>query len=61
MVRELEEHIVSLLQKSDGALALSEIAVRLGKPEKTVYKSLRKLFENGKIEAVNRQYKLTKK
>jgi DNA-binding IclR family transcriptional regulator len=61
VVQELEEQIISLLEKSNSPLALSEIALRLGKPEKTVYKSLRKLFEKGKVESVNRQYRLSKK
>ena len=60
-MQELEERILSLLETSTTALTLSEIALRLEKPEKAIYKSLRKLFEKGKIGCVNRQYSLSKK
>ena len=60
-MRELEERIVSLLGTPSTALTLSEIALRLEKPEKAVFKSLRKLFEEGKVRCVNRQYSLLEK
>ena len=59
-MRELEKRIVSLLRTSN-ALTLSEIALRLGKPEKAVYRSLRRLFEEGEVKGVNRQYSLSEK
>jgi ubiquitin len=39
-------------------LTLAEIAGKSGEPEKKVFKSLRKLFENKMIDCENRQYKL---
>jgi len=44
-------------------MSLIEIADQIGKPPKTVFKSLRKLFEEGKIDCdlKNRQYTIAKK
>jgi predicted transcriptional regulator len=56
---KLESQIVSVLQNSDKPLTLSEIALQIAASEKKVYKSLRKLFEKGKIDCNNRRYKLT--
>jgi DNA-binding IclR family transcriptional regulator len=59
VVEKLESQIVSALQNSGKPLTLSEIALQVGIPEKKVYKSLRKLFEKGKIDCNNRRYRLT--
>ena len=61
LVQDLEEKIVSLLEKSNSPLTLSEIAVQLEVPEKKVYKSLRKLFEKSMINCVSRKYAISKK
>ncbi|KPV62478.1 MAG: hypothetical protein AOA66_1333 [Candidatus Bathyarchaeota archaeon BA2] len=60
---KVEDQIISVLEKSRKPLSLVEIAEQIGKPPKTVFKSLRKLFEKGKIECdnKNRQYTLAKK
>ncbi len=40
-------------------MTLKEIAAKVSKPEKTVFKALRRLFEKEKVNCVNRQYSLT--
>ena len=57
---KLEEDVVALLKNSP-PLTLAEIAEKLGKPEKAVYKALRRLFEKELIDSVNRKYALSKK
>ena len=57
---KLDEDVVELLENSQ-PLTLSEIAEKLGKPEKAVYRALRRLFERELIDCVNRKYALTKK
>ena len=57
---KLEEIVTSALKSSDKALTLSEIAEKIGQPEKKVYKELRGLFEKGLIETENRHYSLAK-
>jgi len=47
---KLEEQIVALLKNSQSPLTLVEIAEKLGKSPKGVFKSLRKLFEEGKVD-----------
>jgi len=56
---KLEDEILNLLSKSE-PLTLMEIAERLNKTPKAVFKSLRKLFEEGKIscDARTRRYTL---
>jgi DNA-binding IclR family transcriptional regulator len=58
----VEEQIVGLLKKSESPLTLVEIAEKLGKPPKSVFKALQKLFSEGKIDCDNRtrQYTLAK-
>ena len=58
---KLEEQIVSLLETSGSAFTLSEIALRVEKPQKTVFKALRKLFGKGKVDCENRRYELSKR
>jgi len=59
---KVEDQIISVLENSGKSLSLVEIADQIGKPPKTVFKSLRKLFEEGKINCDNksRQYTLAK-
>jgi len=59
---KIDEQIVSLLENSDKPLTLVEIANQMGKPSKTVFKSLRKLFNEGKVDcdAKTRRYTLAK-
>jgi len=60
---KVEDQIISVLENSRKPLGLAEIADQIGKPPKTVFKSLRKLFTQGKIDCdnKNRQYMLAKK
>jgi DNA-binding Lrp family transcriptional regulator len=57
---KLDEDVIALLKNSP-PLTLAEIAERLGKPEKAVYKAVRRLFEKELIDSVNRKYALSKK
>lgn len=56
---KLDEDVIALLKNSQ-PLSLAEIAEKLGKPEKTVFKALRRLFEKELIDCVDRRYALTK-
>jgi len=60
---KVEDQIISVLKNSRKPLNLFEIADQIRKPPKTVFKSLRKLFEEGKVDCDvrNRQYTLAKK
>ena len=60
---KLHKQIVSLLETLEKPLSLVEVAEQVGKPEKTVFKALRKLFSDGTIECdnKNRTYYLAKK
>jgi len=59
---KVEKQIVSLLETSDKPLTLVEIADQIGKPSKTVFKSLRKLFDKGKVDCdvKTRRYTIAK-
>jgi len=59
---KVEDQIISVLESSNKPLSLVEIASQIGKPPKTVFKSLRKLFEKGKVDCdvKNHQYLLAK-
>jgi len=59
---KLDEQVFSILKNSSKPLTLSEIADQMGKPPKTVFKALQKLFEEGKIDCdiKNRQYIVAK-
>jgi len=61
-VGKVEDQIVSVLENSRKPLKLIEIVDQIGKPQKTVFKSLRKLFEEGKInfDVKSREYTLAK-
>lgn len=58
---KLEDEILNLLKTSE-PLTLLEIAERLNKTPKAVFRSLRKLFEEGKIscDPKTRRYALEK-
>jgi len=60
---KVDKQIVSLLEKSDEPLTLAEIANQIEKPSKTVFKSLQKLFGEGKVDCdvKTRRYALAKK
>ena len=47
---KMDEQVLELLKSSGNPLTLNEIAEKMGKPSKAVYKALRKLFEQGKID-----------
>jgi DNA-binding IclR family transcriptional regulator len=47
---KVDEQIVALLKNSDSPLTLLEIAEKLGKPSKTIFRGLQKLFSEGKVE-----------
>jgi len=59
---KVDEQIVDLLKNSQSPLTLVEIAEKLGKPPKTIFKALQKLFSEGKIncDIHTRRYALTK-
>jgi len=59
---KVDEQIVALLKNSGSPLTLVEIAEKLGKPSKTIFKALQKLFSEGKIDCdiKSRQYTLAK-
>jgi DNA-binding IclR family transcriptional regulator len=59
-LNDIDELIVSALKDADKGLTLAEIVEKTGTPEKRVYKSLRKLFENEIVDCKNRQYRLTR-
>ena len=56
---KLEDLVVSMLESSDEALTLAEIAEKIGQSEKKVFKALRKLFEKDMVESENRRYRLS--
>ncbi len=61
LLAKLDEPVLELLKNSPQPLALVEIAQRLNKPEKAVYKALRHLFEMGQIDTKGRQYTVAEK
>jgi len=59
---KVDEQVVALLEKLGKPLTLAEIADELGKPTKSVFKALQKLFNEGKIncDVRTRTYTLAK-
>ncbi len=57
---KLDDDLVALLKNSE-PLTLAEMAEKMGKPEKQVYKAVRRLFEKELIDCINRKYSLVKK
>jgi predicted transcriptional regulator len=58
-LNKVDETVVSTLKSAGKGLTLREIAAKSGETEKKVFKSLRKLFENGVVDSENHQYRLT--
>jgi len=56
---KVEEQIVALLKNSQSPLTMPEIAEKLGKSPKGVFKSLRKLFEEGKVDCDIKTHRYT--
>ena len=59
---KVDEQVVALLKSSESPLTLVEIAEKLGKPPKTIFKALQKLFSEGKVDCDirTRRYTLAK-
>jgi predicted transcriptional regulator len=57
---KLDKPVLELLQHSPDPLTLAEIAQELNKPEKAIYKTLKRLFEKGEIDTRGRKYTITK-
>jgi len=59
---KFDEQVFAVLKSSAKPLALAEIADQMGKPSKTVFKALQKLFAEGRIDCdvKNRQYMAVK-
>jgi DNA-binding IclR family transcriptional regulator len=59
---KIHKQIISLLETSEKPLSLVEIADQIEKPQKTVFKALRKLFSDGKIncDTKSRLYSIVK-
>jgi DNA-binding IclR family transcriptional regulator len=53
-----DEAVVSALKPIGKELSLSELAAATGLPEKKIFKTLKKLFENEMIDSCARKYKL---
>ena len=60
---KIHKQIISLLETSGKPYSLNEIAEQIEKPEKSVFKALRKLFRDGTIDCDNKNhlYSLAKK
>jgi len=59
---KVDEQIVALLKNSESPLTLIEISEKLGKPPKTIFRALQKLFTEGKgdCDVRTRRYSLAK-
>ncbi|RJS84337.1 Lrp/AsnC family transcriptional regulator [Candidatus Bathyarchaeota archaeon] len=59
---KLGDQILNLLEE-EGPLTLKEIAERLNKSPKIIFRSLRRLFENGEIDSdpITRTYTVAKR
>lgn len=60
-LNKIDTLIIETLKNADKDLTLAEIAEKTGVPEKKVFTSLRKLFENEIVDCENRRYRLAKK
>ncbi|MEM3596734.1 MAG: winged helix-turn-helix transcriptional regulator [Candidatus Bathyarchaeia archaeon] len=60
-LNKIDSLIIETLKNADKDLTLAEIAEKTGIPEKKVFTSLRKLFENEIVDCENRRYRLAKK
>jgi len=59
---KVDEQIVGLLKNSESPMTLMEIAEKLDKPPKTIFRALQKLFSEGKVncDVRTRRYTLAK-
>ncbi len=57
-LNKVDEAVVAALKPKGKELTLPELANTTGLPEKKVFKSLKKLFENEMIDSCARKYKL---
>jgi DNA-binding Lrp family transcriptional regulator len=57
-LNKVDEAIIKTLKTEGKELTLQELAEKTGLPSKNIFKSLRKLFENGMIDTNARKYKL---
>jgi uncharacterized membrane protein len=57
-LNKVDEAIVETLKTEGKELTLQEITEKTGLPSKSIFKSLRKLFENEIIDTNARKYKL---
>ncbi|MCW3985450.1 MAG: HTH domain-containing protein [Candidatus Bathyarchaeota archaeon] len=57
---KLDKPVLELLRSSPRPLTLAEIAEKLSKPEKTIYRTLKRLFEKGQINPIGRRYTIVK-
>jgi len=57
---KLDKPVLELLKDSPEPLSLSEIALNLEEPKKAVYRTLKRLFEKGKINTKGSKYSLLK-
>ena len=53
-----DEAVVTALKPMGKELMLADLAAATGLPEKKVFKTLKKLFENEMIDSCGRKYKL---
>lgn len=60
-LNKIDQLVVETLKNSDKDLTLAEIAEKIGAPEKKVFQSLRKLFENEIVDCENRRYRIAKR
>jgi len=57
-LNKVDEAIVKILKTEGKELTLQEITEKTGLPSKSIFKSLRKLFENEIIDTNARKYRL---
>lgn len=57
-LNKVDEAIIKTLKTEGKELTLQELTEKTGLPSKNIFKSLRKLFENGMIDTNARKYKL---
>ena len=57
-LNKVDEAVVAALKPMGKELTLSELAQAAGQPEKKVFKSLKKLFENEMLDSCARKYRL---
>ena len=57
-LNKVDEAVVAALKPMGKELTLPELAKATGQPEKKVFRSLKKLFENEMLDSRARKYKL---